>query len=721
MDSPENLPADTEGHTVRNLLTGSEAGQVVQAGSINQLHFHVPAQSRGRPGDLRDYRPSTPAQLPMRPRRFVGRGNELATLNRWRAEHTDAPLVAVLSGPGGVGKSSLALRWLHEVSSELADGSLYVELGGDSSGPISPAQALGWFLESLGVPGERVPADPTQRAALFRSLTADRRLAVCLDNAVSAAQVRTLLPAGPANVVVITSRSRLSGLVMDGASFLDVEPMNEAGALTVLEELIGATRVSGDLDASRRLVRLCGGLPLAVSIVGARLAARPRRRLSDEARVLDDDQQRLALSVAGDQSVGAVFSVSYGELDRPAQQLYRTCSWHPGREFGVAVVADTLEWDEVTTYEVLTRLVEVSLLAEVEDGRYAFHDLVRAHARRCADAEDGTAGTTDAVRRMASWYLACAVAADLVIHPLRPHVGPLYEETGQPGEVFSGEHAAMAWLTLERANLLAVVDTAWERGWDEIAWQMCEALWGLFLRTRRYGDWIATQKVGIASAERCGDHRAQARLRSQLGFAYAKMGRFADAAAENTRALEIADAVDDKQARATSLSQLGRAARGLGDLATALTYYRRSLRAHEEIGLTRGVALNRRRIGEILTKMGDPEAAVVELHASADAMAALGDRIQHARCLQHLGATHELAGHHDLADAVLREAWAVVSELESPYYQAEVLGQLGQIAEGRGDQAAAINAYRHAGRLYEVAEDPQADVMRDRVAALAEG
>jgi tetratricopeptide (TPR) repeat protein len=144
------------------------------------------------------------------------------------------------------------------------------------------------------------------------------------------------------------------------------------------------------------------------------------------------------------------------------------------------------------------------------------------------------------------------------------------------------------------------------------------------------------------------------------------------------------------------------------------------LPAHEELGQTRGVALYRRRIGDILTKMGDPESAVVELRASADAMAALGDRIQHARSLQYLGAAHLSVGRHDLADAVLREAWAVVSELESPYYQAEVLGQLGAVAERRGDRAAAIDAYRDAGELYEVAEDPRADEMRSRMAALAE-
>lgn len=718
MDRSEANPdteANPEARTVRNMLTGRAPGQVVQAGSIGQVHLHVPGPRRhDRFDEGHDYQFGVPAQLPMKPRTFVGREVELATLGRLRAEHANGPLVVVLNGPGGVGKSALAVSWLHELSGEFRDGTLFVELGGDSSGPVSPGRALAWFLESLGVSGERIPVDPARRGALFRSLTVDRRLAMCLDNAVSAAQVRTLLPAGPGNLLVVTSRSRLAGLAMDGAVFLDVEPLDEAGGLTVLNGLIGAARVTEEIDASRRLVRLCGGLPLAVSIVGARLATRPRRQLVDEARSLVDDRQRLALSVTGDQSVGAVFNVSYTGLDERARRMYRACSGHPGREFGVAAAAAAVEWDHATTRDVLTELVDVSLLQEIDDERYAFHDLVRAHARQCADAEDGDAMRT--TRRMVSWYLVRTVAADLVIHPLRPHVGPLYDEVVQPGEVFASEHAAMSWLERERANLQAVVD----HGWDAVAWQMCEALWGLFLRTRRYSDWIAMQTTGIASAERCRNPRAEALLRSQLGFAYVKVARFDDAIVENTRALELAEATGDRQARATALSQLGRAARGKGDLAAALAYHRRARQANEEMGQARGVALNRRRIGDILTRMGDLDAAVSELHAAADAMAALGDRTQHARSLQFLGAAHQQAGRHDLAVAVLREAWSVVSELDSFYYQAEVLAQLGEVAERHGDRTAATTAYQRAGELYEAVEDPRADVMRARLAALTQ-
>ncbi|GAB1510395.1 tetratricopeptide repeat protein [Actinophytocola sp. KF-1] len=694
----------------RNVVSGQLTGQAVQASSIDQVHFHAAAPR----GGSRQF--DVPEQLPMRPRRFVARDEELATLRRWRAEQADGPLVVVLTGTGGVGKSALALRWLHEISADLQDGTLFVELGGDSAEPVSPGQALQWFLESLGVPGKRIPAEPAQRAALFRSVTADRRLAVCLDNAVSAAQVRALLPAGAGTVVVATSRSRLSGLALDGAHFLEVAPLPDTDALTVLEELVGRERVAGDVPAARRIVALCAGLPLAVSIVGARLAARPRRRLDDEARSLADDRHRLAVTVTGDRSVGAVFTSSYLELDDRARQVYRACAAHPGREFTAAPVAAALAWDATATGDVLAALMDVNLLVEVDDERYAYHDLVRAHARHCGETEEGVAETTARTRRMADWYLRHTVAADTVIHPLRPRVGPLYQ--GDHPRVFTGEQAAMSWLERERANLRSVVEQSWTHGWDDIAWQMCEALWGLFLHTRRYGDWIDIQRTGIASAQRCGDQRAEARLRSQLGFAYAKVERFADAVRENTTALEIADAVGDKQARATALSQLGRVARGTGDLTGALDYFRRARAAHEELGRPAGIALNQRRIGDVLTRMGELDAAVIELRTAADTMAALGNKTQHARSLQFLGVAHRLAGRLELAVAVLREAWAAIRDLDSPYYQAEVLAQLGEVAEQGGDRPAATDAYRQAGDLYAAVEDPRADLMRSRVTSL---
>ncbi len=545
---------------------------------------------------------------------------------------------------------------------------------------------------------------------------------MCLDNAVSAAQVRALLPGGDQNVVVVTSRSRLSGLAMNGARFLDVPPLEPSAAVTLMGKILGADRVAAEPDAARAVVDLCGGVPLAVALVAAPLASRTHQSLSRKLDELRNERNRLsAMGVQGDTSVEAVLDSAYVGVDEDARRVYRVCSGHAGRVFGADVAAVMVSWDVPRMVRATTVLVEANLLIEVADDRFAYHDLLLVHARRRAEMEDGVGAGTEVVRRAVDWYLARTVAADMVLHPLRTRVGPLYRLEHPRETVFGDEQAALRWLIEEYPNLVSVVDNASRREWDEITWQMCEALWGLFLHVRRYGDWIAMQTAGITSARRCGDQRAEARLRSQLGFAYAKLRRFDAAVAENTRALRIAEDVGDDQARATALSQLGRAARGRDDLRGALAFYRLAREAQQQLGETRGVALSRRRIGEILTQMGDGNAAVVELRAAVDLMAQLGDRTQHARSLQCLGVAYRNTGNPDRALSALRQALTAMRELGSPYYQAEILTQLGETAEQNGDLAMASSAYREAGDLYVATEDPQADVLRSRAEALSDG
>jgi tetratricopeptide (TPR) repeat protein len=694
---------------LRNDLSGSVSGNVVQAGSVAEIHFHRRPPAGG---------PSIPSQLPAVTRAFASRTEELEGLRRWRETARRAPL-ATLSGPAGVGKTTLALRWLHELRDAYPDGQLFVDLGGAQQIPAVAADVLDWFLVSLGVPARRIPVEPGRREALYRTETAGRRLVVLLDNAVSASQVRPLIPAGDQCLAVVTSRSRLSGLAMEGAHWLQVDPLDEAGSVNLLREMLGAGRVCGEADAARELGELCGGLPLALSMVAARLATRPRRRLAREVADLRVERRRLdSLTLADGGSVEAALDVSYKGLDDDAATLYRLCAAHPGREFGTDVTAAATAWSAERAELTVDTLVEANFLAEVSDGRFAYHDLVRLHAQRRAGLENTAEQRTSGLRRMAEWYLRRAVAADLAVHPLRQHLGPCYAEPGGPQPAFAGVPEALAWLEIERRNLRAVLDAAAAEHWHELVWQLCEALWGFFLHTRHYGEWIEMQRTGIASTRRCVNRRAEARLRSQLGFAYAKLGRYADAAAENTDALRLAEAVGDEQAAATALSQLGRAARGTGDLDAALRYYRRSRDIQQRLGRWRGVALCRRRIGDVLGRLGRFGDAFTELRAAAEAMHQLGDRTQHARTLMFLGSTRLRAGQVNLAERTLHEALALVRDLGSPYYQAEVLARLGELAEQSGDTDSARQHYEEAGALYAGVEDPKADAIRARLRSL---
>lgn len=640
----------------------------------------------------------------------------MSGLRRWRSERGSRAGLVVLSGPAGVGKSALAVRWLGELRDEFPDGQLFVSLGaGTEEAPVAPSQVLEWFLVSLGVPAGKVPVEPVRREVLYRTVAAERRLMVFLDDALSAGQVRSLVPAGSHSLAVVTSRFRLSGLAMDGAHWVEVGPLDRDGSLEMLRAILGPDRVAGELEAAAELAVLCGGMPLALSVVGARLSTRPRRRLAREADELRFEHGRLsALSLTGDVSVEAVMDHSYDGLGEEMARLYRLCAAHPGREFGVEVAAAALTRSIDHTESTVDMLVEANFLTEARDGRFMYHDLLRVHAQQRASREDSPEQRAAGLRRMIEWYLQRTVAADRTIHPLRPRVGPLDELP----DVFSSESGALSWLETERSNLRAALDAAVEAQWHELVWQLCESLWGFFLHTRHYGDWIAMHGAGICSARQCGNRRAEARLRSQLGFAYAKLGRLADAVAESQIALELASAENDDQAMATALSQLGRAARRSGDLPSALSYFTQSRDIQRTLRRPRGVALCRRRIGDILSRLGRYAEAVTELESSVETMHELGDRTQYARSLMFLGATHLRADRLDQARPALLDALAVMRELGSPYYQAEILAHLGQLAEHSGDIRAARECYAEAAELYAAVQDPQAEIIGSRLAAL---
>ena len=639
-------------------------------------------------------------------------------MRRWRDEDAAESLLVVLTGQAGVGKTSLALRWLHEVREEFPDGQLFVDLGAaTASGPLGPGEVLEWFLTSLGVEARKVPVEQERREALFRTLTSARRLAVVLDNAVSAAQVRPLCPGGRQSITVVTSRLRLSGLVVDGARWLDVRSLDAHDSVELLRATLGGERVVAELDAANELADLCGGLPLALSVVGARLSTRPRRTLQHEVADLRVTRRRLpALSLDG-VSVEAVLTASYDGLTAPARTLYRAGSVHPGREFGVEVMAAAVDWPVGRTEEVLEVLVAANLLAEVDDGRFAYHDLLRLHAQLCGDAEDLPGERAARLHRMISWYLDRSVCADLVIHLLRQRVGPRYAIVSREC-VFADAEDALGWLEAERVNIRQALRAAWDAGWHDLVWQLCESQWGFFLHTRHYGDWVEMHRLGIDSTQRCGNRQAEARLRSQLGFAYAKLNRYEEAAEQSQRVLDLAVGDGDHQAQASALSALGRAARGMGETAAALEYFRQSLEIQRQLQRWRGVALCQRRIGDLLSLQGRHDDAIAELRAAAATMNELGDTTQHARALMFLGMAQARAGRSDEAHPPLTAALALMRDLGSTYYQAEITACLAAIAEESDDRESARCYYDQASRLYAAVEDLRADVMRSRLAAL---
>jgi tetratricopeptide (TPR) repeat protein len=698
---------------VENELSGTVRGSSVQAGSIYggvQFNFDSTVQM------------PIPNQLLPAPTNFTDRELELQRLQQLLEGQGAAAtnLLVVICGVGGIGKTSLALRWLNQTRERFPAGRLFADLGGfGAGGPKDPGDVLGWFLRSLGLPPERVPLELAERAGLFRSLTAGRALALLLDDAASAAQVRAVLPSTGPSLVVVTTRRLIAGLAMDGARFIELDPLDEDAAVELLDRIAGSGRAWADPHGARSLVRLCGGLPIAVCASGARLAPRPRWAISRIVEELVDERQRLAaLSRGTDVSVVAVFDVSYRALPSAAARLYRLLGLWPGPEFGPGVAAALAAVPPDEVVNLLDSLVESSLLDEIADRLFRFHDLVRIHARDRAEAEPAGERAA-AVARGVDWYLRAAVAADLVVLPGRWRLGPYYRDPPVPPVPLNGSAAAIEWLEAELDNLLTVLRYAADHAMNETGWQLCEALWGLFLFRKHYDAWIESHRIGLACAQACGDRRAEARMHNQLGSAYRSLRRYDDAIVQFNRALDLERATGHLLGEGSALDQLGVVYLRLGRYDDAIEHFARSRAIHQEANQPRGVALMNLNIGHALSDVGRHDEAVDHLHIAYRQAGEIHELYHQARALTILGQTYLRSGQPQQAAAPLDQALTMLEGLDATYDLALVHTHLATLAERLGDAAETRAHLERALALYRELNAPQANEVQTRLAALA--
>ncbi|XVV05080.1 ATP-binding protein [Actinosynnema sp. CA-248983] len=661
---------------LRNELSGSSVvGGVVQAGVVHGgVHFHAP-------------RPPVPRQLPAAPAHFTDRADELSELDALFP--VPARMLAVLCGPGGVGKTALALHWAYRNLERFPDGQLYVDLGGfGGEEPVEPEEALGLFLRGLGVPPERVPANPVEQSALYRSLTADRKLVVVLDNAFSVAQVRPLLPPSHRCAVLVTSRSRLAGLVAEGARLLDVGPLGVASAVKLLDLAVGGTRVAHEDAPARQLATLCGGLPIALRVAAARLVARPRWSVGRVADELRDERERLRmLSVSPDLSVRTTFDLSYRALRPSAATLYRRLSLHPGQDFGPSVAVSVLDDAEPGA---LDELVEGSLLEEVREDRYRFHDLVRLHARDQTGADE----RLSALRKIAEWYLAAAQVADLVVTPHRNRLP--YRFTAEPTRLPALDRATgLAWLERERANLIAAGRVALDRGWPDLAWQLADVMWPLLLHHKHYRDRIEINDRGIRAAREWGVPMAEAVMLRRQGMAYQALGGFTEARQHFAASVECASAAGDSRGSADAREALALLHLEHGQIEEALAQLEELVRTNRELGADRSLGLTLIHLGTALGRVGRPLEGLTALREAAVRFDRLAepDPYNRARVVVAEARLHHVAGDDVRATELGRQALAVMRDLGSDRGAAEAHEVL---AESAGEPGRAAEHWRHA-------------------------
>jgi DNA-binding SARP family transcriptional activator len=392
-------------HQTRALLIeqlATEPGAELQEMQKRILAADDAHPTRPGPTAVQSYSRPRPAQLPAVLPDFVpwlpmdtepGRTGSFNCLSGDPAP--DLAMTTVISGGGGVGKSSLAVHTAHACRKEFTHGQLYASLGGSSKQPAKLPDVLARFLRDLGVPRATVPHDEAELATMYRSVVADSKLLIVLDDAHSAAQVRPLIPGGAGSKVIITSRNRLAGL--EGARTLVLGRMTEENSLRLLGTIIGRERVDAELPAARKIVGFCGGLPLALRIVGKRLLGQRHRLLVDMATRLEISDRLLDELSVGDLAVRDSFDAGYAALSAPLgygirpELVLRTLGTLDTATFTAATVAEWLNCSYIETEDALDRLVDANLLDQDGPGRYLLYGLARAYAREQTRAVYGTA------------------------------------------------------------------------------------------------------------------------------------------------------------------------------------------------------------------------------------------------------------------------------------------------------------------------------------------
>jgi tetratricopeptide (TPR) repeat protein len=659
-------------------------GTYVGGRDVNVQHVHLESDQE-RPDRYM-------FQLPPDIGDFTGRNGDLARLRRLlRREPRDTPVViSAIAGKAGVGKTALATKVAHQLRSRFPDGQLYVNLRGAETQRLDPADVLGEFLLALGVPRAAIPDDLDERASRYRARLADRSVLVLLDNAVSEAQVRLLLPGSSSSAALITSRAKLTGL--EGANFVTLEVLEAEEAIRLLAKIAGRKRVAAEAEAARRIVELCGYLPLAVRIAGAKLAAReywPLRRLVER---LTDERRRLAELTVGDLEVRASFALSYRGLTAAQQRTFRLLGLLEAPDFPSWVAGAMLDEDPSDAEELVDKLVEAHVLEVAKKAgdtgvaappdpatepfgtRYRFHDLLRVFARERL-LDDPAQERETALRQALRVYLVVASQAAARVDPARR-----LREAGEPvepeplGQRFHVPERLLdnpvAWLAMERTSLIAAVEQAHERGFWELCWRLAASLAYLCDLHNHWTDWQHTQELALEASRQAGNRHAEANGLRSLGTVHLRqMGseplgetRLEQAIAHFEQCLPIFRELKDRRGEAQTLHDLANAYVEQSRIDKAMWSLRRCKVLFDKAQDPSGQAWTTFSFGLVHRIQGRYERAMGCFQESLAAMKAIRDRHGEGYALVNIGVVLRDQKNHEPALEMFREAVAIFEE-----------------------------------------------------------
>jgi DNA-binding SARP family transcriptional activator/tetratricopeptide (TPR) repeat protein len=639
---------------------------------------------------------AVPRQLPVAVPHFVGRAKELKTLTELLGQATGtagAMVISAIGGMAGVGKTALAIHWAHQVAGQFPDGQLYVNLRGfgPSGEPLEPGAALRGLLEALGVAPQRIPAELDDQAGLYRSLLAGKKVLIVLDNARAEQQVRPLLPASPACLVLVTSRTKLAGLAAtEGARPLDLDVLSEGEALQLLISRLGAQRAAAEREAVAELIGLCGRLPLALAVTAARAVTRPGFPLAALAAGLREERGRLATLDVGDSSasVRAVFSWSYQQLTDPAARMFRLVGLHPGPEFTAHAAASLAGVPFEQAHTLLEDLARSHLLSEYAPGTYALHDLLRAYATQQAAATDSQDDRHAALTRLFDYYLAAAAVDALV--PAERHRRPTISGPAASLPSLDTPEAARTWLD-ERVLFAAIAEHTATHSGPTHTTRLATVLARYYSDIGRHCfEATAMHNHALLAAQQADDRAAQADALWSCASVDFRCGHHRRAVDQLWQALAIYRELGDLGGQARTVCHFGVLSYCRADYQAATGYLQHAAALHREHGDRLGQAITLDFLGLVRWRRGRYQQAADCHRQALDLFREIAFRRGEAWALANLAAvSHRLGRHADAVD-FCDQARTLFCELGDPHGEAGVLQYQGAAlgCQGRHDEAA---------------------------------
>jgi tetratricopeptide (TPR) repeat protein/transcriptional regulator with XRE-family HTH domain len=646
-----------------------------------------------------------PAQLPRDVSEFTGRVSQVGRLRDLLGDDnsTGNAGIAVITGPGGIGKSALAIHVAHLLRGDFPDGQLFIDLQGSRDQSLASTDALARLLRHLGGADAAMTKDPAELAADYRTRIADRRMMIILDDARDAAQVRPLLPGTASSAVLITSRSWLPGLEV--SDVLELDTLSDLESLTLFADICRDGRAAAEPAAAAAALGACGGLPLAVRIAASRLLSRPGWSVGALATRLTSERHRLEELQVGDLGVRATFEVSYAALLGSADQLdtdvaraFRLLGLWPGPDISLSAAAALLGLDSRSTSRLLDKLLDIHLLGSPEHRRYRFHDLIRIFAAERGEQEETLESREQAIRRILTWYLHTADAArakiargwnerEFKLVPAEARALPL---------TFADNATATDWSDKERANMAAVVLLAHDWGMHDICAQLAAVTWPNFLRRPWHG-WINVLRTGIDSADRSGDTGARAWLLTYLGAGLNVHGANNDAVACLHEALTLSRQAEDPLCEATAILNLGMVCKDQKRYDDAIAYLEMTLTLHRALG-SKHVGSVLMNLGMVFVQTGRLQEGASRMEEALAVLIRVGNRALESLAHSELAGAYRQLGRTDDAVRWARSALDISRKVNDEYQETAALHALGQALADAGDtdQARASLASAHA-------------------------